>query len=74
MPALYLQPHQARKSEPTVYENLFGDTIERAFGSGVETLEGLVEFLNQQGPEPQDASVTWTVDSLAAEFKRLGDA
>lgn len=73
MPDLYLQPHQARNAEPTVYENLLGDTIERAFGSDVVTLEGLVEYLNDHGPQPQDKNLNWTTESLAAELKRLGN-
>lgn len=73
MPELYLQPHQARKSEPTVYENLLGDTIERAFTADVTTLEELADYLNEHGPQPQDSLTEWTAQSLAAELKRLGD-
>ncbi len=73
MPDLYLQPHQARKTEPTVYENLLGDTIERAFSSDIVTLDGLVEYLNEHGPQPQDAKTEWTVESLGAELKRLSN-
>ena len=73
MSNLYLVPHQARKREPTAYENLLGDSLERAFGSDVIELEGLVAYLNDHGPQPQDSSHMWTADMLAAELKRLGD-
>lgn len=72
MSKLYLEPHQARKQEPTAYENLLGDSLERAFGADVTELEGLVAYLNEHGPQSQDSSHTWTAESLAAELKRLG--
>ncbi|HUH88818.1 MAG TPA: recombinase-like helix-turn-helix domain-containing protein [Pusillimonas sp.] len=72
MSQLYLQPHQARKHEPTAYENLLGDSLERAFTADIVELEGLVAYLNNHGPQPQDASDTWTAEMLAAELKRLG--
>ncbi|MAL02483.1 MAG: hypothetical protein CL536_10170 [Alcaligenaceae bacterium] len=68
----YLDPHQARSHEPTAYENLLGDSIERAFGSGITELDALVTFLNDQGPQPQTAD-TWTTDNLAEELKRLAN-
>lgn len=73
MHSLYLEQNQARQHEPTVYENLLGDSIERAFSADIVDLEGLANWLNQQGPDPQHGT-TWTVDTLAAELKRLGDA
>lgn len=69
---LYLEPHQARKSEPTAYENLFGDSLERAFAEDIIELEGLAAYLNEHGPQPQHTNATWTAQSLAAELKRLG--
>ena len=73
MTQLYLQPHQARKKEPTAYENLLGDSLERAFSSDIVELEGLVTYLNDHGPQPQDTPTMWTVEMLAAELKRLGN-
>ena len=29
----YLEPHQARMREPSQYENLLGDSIERAYAN-----------------------------------------
>jgi hypothetical protein len=66
----YLEPHQARTKEPTAYENLLGDSLERAFASGIDTLEPLVEFLNAQGPQPLTTDL-WTPVVLAAELSRL---
>jgi len=71
MSTLYLEPHQARKREPTAYENLLGDSLERAYGSGIDSLEGLVAYLNDHGPQPQNSALAWTPESLAAELKRL---
>ncbi|HBT33194.1 MAG TPA: hypothetical protein DEB15_10380 [Pusillimonas sp.] len=68
----YLDPHQARSQEPTAYENLLGDSIERAFGSDITELDALANFLNDQGPQPQTAD-TWTTDNLAEELKRLAN-
>jgi len=73
MQDLYQQPHQARRKEPTAYENLLGDSIERAFGSDIVELEGLVAYLNEHGPLPQDSTDEWTTELLAAELKRLAD-
>lgn len=70
---LYLQPHQARKTEPTAYENLLGDSLERAFGQDIVDLEGLAAYLNEHGPQPQHTDITWTAQTLAAELKRLGN-
>jgi hypothetical protein len=66
----YLEPHQARTSEPTAYENLLGDTLERAYASGVTAIEALVAFLNEQGPQPLTTDL-WTPDVLKAELARL---
>lgn len=66
----FLEPHQARTSEPTAYENLLGDTLERAYASGITDLEQLVAFLNEQGPQPLITDL-WTPDVLKAELKRL---
>lgn len=73
MTQLYLQPHQARKREPTVYEDVLADSLERAYTADVVELEGLVAYLNEHGPQPQDASETWTAEMLASELKRLGN-
>ncbi len=72
MANLYLEPHQARTTEPTAYENLLGDSIEHAFSSGIAELQGLADFLNEHGPGPQNVVDQWTAESLAAELHRLG--
>ncbi|MDO8405837.1 MAG: hypothetical protein Q7T27_20305, partial [Pseudomonas sp.] len=38
----YLEPHQARKRPNTQFEELLGDSIERAFGNGVTELPDLL--------------------------------
>ncbi len=47
---LYLNPHQSRKREPTQYESLLGDALERAFAAGHWELPALIGQLNQSGP------------------------
>ncbi|WP_017524802.1 recombinase-like helix-turn-helix domain-containing protein [Pusillimonas noertemannii] len=73
MSHLYLQPHQARKRQPTAYEDLLGDSLERAFSSDIVELDGLVAYLNDHGPQPQDTSTMWTAELLTAELQRLGN-
>jgi hypothetical protein len=67
---LYVQSHQARKREPTQYETLLADSIERAFGQGLWELPDLVRYLNQSGPLGADGQA-WSEESYQAEIKRL---
>ena len=41
--ALYNDTHQARSAPPTSYESLLGDSIERAFATGLHDLPALVQ-------------------------------
>ena len=68
--ALYVHPHQARKREPSQYEILLGDAMERAFAQGHWELEPLIAYLNQSGPLAPNGN-TWTAASFSAELKRL---
>ncbi len=68
----YLQPHQARKREPTSFENLLGDSIERAFAAGIHDLPGLVDYLNQAGPTCPGGE-PWTADAYQTLIARLGE-
>ncbi len=67
----YLDPHQARERQPTPYEDLLGDAIERAFGSGVTELPDLVTRLNATGPSGANGE-PWTEASFTALMARLG--
>lgn len=67
----YLEPHQARRREPTHYESLLGDSIEHAFASGIQDLPGLVAYLNQYGPASA-AGVPWTEELYRHEMHVLG--
>lgn len=69
--ASYLEPHQARERKPTAYEDLLGDSIERAYASGRHELEALLEYLNQAGPPGPDGQ-PWTAQSFQSEMARLG--
>lgn len=68
----YLDPHQARQRPPTPYEDLLGDAIERAFGSGVTELRDLVVSLNATGPSSENGEA-WTEASFTALMARLGN-
>lgn len=66
-----LNPHQHRDHEPSDYENVLGDALERSFAAGVHDLDGIVKGLIDYGvPAPQGK--TWTSEFLASELKRLG--
>lgn len=71
LPDRYLDPHQARDREPTAYESLLGDAIERAFGAGIHDLAGLVGCLNRTGPNAPNGQA-WTEESFAALMAQLG--
>ena len=68
----YLDPHQARTRTPTSYEDLLGDSIERAFGAGHWELESLLAYLNKAGllgPNGQP----WTPETYKSTIKTLGE-
>ena len=68
----YLDPHQARQRSPTPFEDLLGDAIERAFGSGVTELPDLIDRLNATGPSGENGEA-WTEASFTALMARLGN-
>ncbi|MCF3948203.1 hypothetical protein AiwAL_16490 [Acidiphilium sp. AL] len=70
--SLYLEPHQSLNRKPTQYENLLGDSIERAFGQGIKELAELVAYLNNAGPSPQVGDI-WTDATFETEMARLGN-
>jgi hypothetical protein len=66
----YLIVHQTRRREPTGYEDLLGDSIERAFASGIADLTALVAHLNRTGPGFPGGGA-WTEEGYQAEVARL---
>jgi hypothetical protein len=68
--ALYNETHQSRAKAPTSYESLLGDSIERAFGAGIQDLESLVQHLNTAGPSGPNGQA-WTAESYQQEMARL---
>lgn len=68
----YLDPHQARRREPTKFEDLLGDAIERAFADGVHDLPGMVARLNVTGPSGENGQ-PWTEASFRELMARLGN-
>jgi hypothetical protein len=67
----YLQPHQARVRPATLYEDLLGDAIERAFASGVQELPDLVAHLNRSGLSAPDGK-PWSEATYAQQVSALG--
>lgn len=67
----YLEPHQAQQRPPTMFENLLGDAIERAFSDGATTLAEIVKYLNETGPANENGA-PWTEQSFEALMQRLG--
>jgi len=60
---LYLNANQLRDHEPTTYENILADMIERAYAKGVHELAELVTYLNEAGSQDLDGQA-WTEDSF----------
>ena len=69
-PPLYNDTHQTRSAEPTSYEDLLGDAIERAFAQGIHELEALVGYLNASGPSGPNGQ-PWTGAVFEQEMARL---
>lgn len=67
----YLVVHQSRSEEPTEYENLLAEGIERSYAAGIHDLEGLAANLEVLCV-PAPAGKPWTAELFAAEMKRLG--
>lgn len=68
----YLEPHQARLQSPTVFEDLLGDAIERAFAAGIYELPDLVNYLNKTGPSATNGDV-WNEENFQALMAQLGN-
>jgi hypothetical protein len=69
----WLEPHQARKRPNTQFEELLGDSIERAFGNGVTELPDLLAHLNRAGPPCPLTTGEWTPDAYTTLMARLGE-
>ncbi len=67
---LYVNPHLARKREPTPYENQLADAMEQAFAAGAWELDALVAHLNTTGIH-DSRKQPWTAESFQAELKAL---
>ncbi len=69
----YLQQHQARKRPNTQFEELLGDSIERAFSNGVSELPDLLAHLNLAGPPCPLTTGEWTPQAYTTLMARLGE-
>jgi hypothetical protein len=68
----HLNPHQAKQRASTPYEDLLGDSIERAFGSGVTDLSALVDYLNKSGPTGPNGQA-WTNALYEQEIAKMAE-
>ncbi len=69
----FLNPHQARRREPTSFEDLLGDSIERAFAAGHWELDTLVNYLNTSGSQAISGK-PWTSESFVALIEQGSQA
>lgn len=67
----YIVVHQSRDRDPTEYEDLLADSLEKAFGAGIEDVDGIVAALISDAV-PSPAGKPWTSDLVLSELKRLG--
>ncbi|MDB5534517.1 MAG: hypothetical protein JWO28_2832 [Hyphomicrobiales bacterium] len=67
----YLNAHQTRDREPTDYENLLGDGIEKAYAAGIHDLPGICALLNTDCV-PSPGGKPWTPELFQQEMQRLG--
>lgn len=67
----YIVVHQSRDRDPTEYENLLADALEKAFAAGVTDVEGIVAGLVADAV-PSPGGRPWTNELVLSELKRLG--
>lgn len=67
----YVVVNQSRDRDPTEYEDLLADSLEKAFGAGVEDVDGVVAALIADAV-PSPAGKPWTNELVLSELKRLG--
>jgi len=69
--SLYHVSLQTRDHEPTSFENLLADSIERAFAQGFHDLQSLTTYLNSTSSACADGKA-WTPESFQQEMAKLG--
>jgi hypothetical protein len=68
----YNETHQTRLRPNTPFEDLLGDSIERAFSAGKYDPPSLLEHLNRAGPPCPLNSGEWTADTYSTLMAKLG--
>ena len=68
---LYLEPKQSRDSEPTTYENMLADAIEKVYAEKIRELGPIVQRLNELGTVDLDGE-PWTQESFVEVMRKLG--
>lgn len=71
MTTQYLDSHQSREREPTDYENLLADGIEKAFAANLHDLPSICAQLNADCVPAPDGKA-WTPELFEIEMRRLG--
>jgi len=67
---MYLNPHQSRDAEPTVYEDQLADALEFIFSAGVTELSDIALKLEEMCV-PTPGVQHWTEEALRGELARL---
>ncbi|WP_020106867.1 recombinase-like helix-turn-helix domain-containing protein [Nocardia sp. 348MFTsu5.1] len=67
----YLETHQSHPEPITPYERKLAGSLSEVYAGGVDTLDGVVEGLNNLGLHGPDGG-PWTAESFRAEMRRLG--
>ncbi|TLX54891.1 hypothetical protein DN824_13530 [Stutzerimonas nosocomialis] len=69
----YNETHQARTRPSTPFEDLLGDSIERAYAAGKHDLPSLLAHLNLAGPPCPLNTGEWDEESFKTLMARLGE-
>lgn len=67
----YNETHQSRTRPNTPFEDLLGDSIERAYAAGKHDLPSLLDHLNLAGPPCPLTTGEWTEDAYKTLMARL---
>ncbi|RRQ27410.1 hypothetical protein DK926_13045 [Rhodococcus sp. Eu-32] len=68
----YLDSNQTHPQPITPYEAKLAGSLTEIYSGGVETLDGVVDGLNDLGLHGPDGG-PWTAENFRAEMRRLGN-
>lgn len=67
----YLDPHQTRTAEPTVWQQELANAIENVFSKGAREVDEVVAGLNKSRVRPLDGG-DWTAEKFTTLMRELG--